>query len=183
MIALSCKSIVMGKQSSLGPIDPHIGEISAIGALEEIRQACDEIRVDPSRIPLWQARLANYPVAFEGECRRAIQWSIEMVGSWLTNGMFSEEHSRDPEGTNDRITRIWNEFGKPALTKTHRRHISMEKCKEKGLKIEAMDDNPKLQDAVLRLHEETIQTMSENRLGKIVENHNGKFHIERIAKQ
>lgn len=35
MIALSCKSIVMGKQSSLGPIDPQIKGVSAHGAIED----------------------------------------------------------------------------------------------------------------------------------------------------
>jgi ClpP class serine protease len=35
MIACSCRSIVLGKQSSLGPVDPQFGAISAAGVVEE----------------------------------------------------------------------------------------------------------------------------------------------------
>jgi ClpP class serine protease len=35
MIALSCKEIVMGKESNIGPIDPQFGGVSCIGVIEE----------------------------------------------------------------------------------------------------------------------------------------------------
>ena len=35
MIACACKSIVMGKQSSLGPVDPFLNGIPAHGVIEE----------------------------------------------------------------------------------------------------------------------------------------------------
>ena len=37
MIACACREIVMGKPSSLGPIDPHFGGIQAHGVLEEFQ--------------------------------------------------------------------------------------------------------------------------------------------------
>lgn len=37
MIACSCKSILMGKQSNLGPIDPQLGSIPAHGLRELIQ--------------------------------------------------------------------------------------------------------------------------------------------------
>jgi hypothetical protein len=39
MIACSCREIVMGKHSSLGPVDPAFNGIPAIGVLEEIKKA------------------------------------------------------------------------------------------------------------------------------------------------
>ena len=42
MIALSCKEIVMGKQSNIGPIDPQFGGISCAGVIEEFNNAVNE---------------------------------------------------------------------------------------------------------------------------------------------
>lgn len=39
MIACAAASIIMGKQSSLGPIDPQIQNVPAIGALAELDKA------------------------------------------------------------------------------------------------------------------------------------------------
>ena len=44
MIACSCKSILMGKQSNLGPIDPQLGPYPAHGIVEEFHRAYDEIK-------------------------------------------------------------------------------------------------------------------------------------------
>jgi len=46
MIACSCKEIIMGKQSSLGPIDPQFNGIPAHGVVEEFKRAYTEIKAD-----------------------------------------------------------------------------------------------------------------------------------------
>lgn len=38
MIACSCKSIVMGKHSNLGPVDPQFMGFPAIGVIEEVKK-------------------------------------------------------------------------------------------------------------------------------------------------
>lgn len=54
MIACACREIIMGKHSSLGPIDPQLfGNISAHGIIEEFKRAHDEIKTDLSKIPVW----------------------------------------------------------------------------------------------------------------------------------
>jgi len=42
MIACSCKSILLGKQSSLGPVNPHVRGIPAAAVLKEFQQALQE---------------------------------------------------------------------------------------------------------------------------------------------
>lgn len=42
MLACSCKSILMGKQSNLGPIDPHLRDIPTYGVLREFKRAYRE---------------------------------------------------------------------------------------------------------------------------------------------
>ncbi|ETR66819.1 MAG: periplasmic serine protease (ClpP class) [Candidatus Magnetoglobus multicellularis str. Araruama] len=44
MIACSCKSIVLGTHSNLGPVDPQFGGIPAQGVVEEFRRAIEEIK-------------------------------------------------------------------------------------------------------------------------------------------
>jgi ClpP class serine protease len=50
MIACSCNKIIMGKHSSLGPIDPQLLGLPAHGIIEEFERARREIRRDSSRI-------------------------------------------------------------------------------------------------------------------------------------
>ncbi len=53
MIACSCKEIVMGKQSNLGPIDPQFSGVPAYGVLAEFKKAVDEVKNNPASIPMW----------------------------------------------------------------------------------------------------------------------------------
>jgi ClpP class serine protease len=60
MIACSSSEIIMGKESSLGPIDPQIAGIPAHGVLEEFKRAHQEVSADSSKIPIWQPIIAKY---------------------------------------------------------------------------------------------------------------------------
>ncbi len=173
MIACASQEIVMGMHSSLGPIDPQLGRLPAHGIVEEFRRAYAEIKADPSRIPLWQPIIAKYHPTLIGECEKAIQWSEEMVRSWLMTGMFCGEADAAA-----RVDRIVKELGNHALTKSHARHLSAEKCRGVGLKVILLEDDPKLQDAVLSVHHACIHTLSSTGAFKIVENHLGVAFIQ-----
>jgi ATP-dependent protease ClpP protease subunit len=173
MISCSCKSILMGKHSSLGPIDPQIRGIPAHGILEEFQMAHKEISQDPSKIPVWQPIIAKYSPTLIGECQKAIDWSQEIVKEWLITGMLASEN--DNEVIADNIIR---ELGDHALTKSHARHISASKCSEMGLKVEMLENNSELQDAVLTVHHACIHTLSSTGAYKIIENHLGTAFIQ-----
>jgi membrane-bound ClpP family serine protease len=173
MIACACDSVVMGKQSSLGPIDPQLHGLPAHGIIEEFERAAKEISADRSRIALWQPIIAKYHPALIGECEKAIKWSQEMVREWLITGMFKG----DPKAK-QRASKIIRELGDHALTKSHARHISVRRAKEMGLKIIELESDQKLQDAVLSVHHATIHTLSATGAYKIVENHMGVASIQ-----
>ena len=178
MIACSCKEILMGKQSSLAPIapqfiTPQLGGAPAHGVVEEFNRAKKEISKDPSTIPIWQPIIAKYSPAFIGECEKAIAWSNEMTKEWLRGGMFQGDC--DSEET---IKHILQELGDHALTRSHARHISMERCKKMGLKVVELESDDELQDAVLSLHHACMLTFSETQALKIIENHNGASFIK-----
>jgi len=170
MIACACKSIVMGKQSSLGPVDPQIQGVPAHAILEEFEQAVEESRGDPSRIPFWQVILSKYSPALIGECQKAIAWSEQMVRKWLAEVMLQSETGK--------IDAVITELINHALTLSHARHLSAQKCRDIGLKIEMMEDNQELQDAVLAVHHATMLTFAQTPSVKIIENQNGKSYIK-----
>lgn len=175
MIACACKSILMGSQSSLGPIDPQFKGLPAHGVIEEFEQAYKECSNDPAKIPIWQPIIAKYNPTLIGECQKAISWSEEMVKEWLISGMLKRNQKRNAKADN-----IIKELGDHALTKSHARHLSASKCQEIGLKIEKMEDNQKLQDAVLSVHHMCIHTLSATPAIKIIENHEGKAFIQTV---
>lgn len=192
MIACSCKSILMGKQSNLGPIDPQRGSLPAHGIIEEFKRAHDEIKTtqinviknpnDPNsiaeantKIALWQPIVAKYTPALIGECEKIIEWSESMVKEWLSQNMFSD---LEPNNQSSTIDQIMKELSDHRVNKSHDRHISMQKCIALGLKIEKMEDDQKLQDLVLSIHHSCMHTLSGTPAIKIIENQNGIAFIQ-----
>lgn len=178
MIGLSCKEIVMGKHSSLGPIDPQFGGLPAHGIIEEFETAKKEIAADPSTMAVWQPILAKYPPAFVGECSKAITWANQMVQQWLETGMFAGQADASAMAT-----KVLSELSDHALTLSHSRHISMEKAKELGIKVLELESDQALQDAVLTVHHACIQTLSETPAFKIIENQIGIGFITSVNVQ
>jgi hypothetical protein len=176
MISCACKTIIMGKHSSLGPVDPQTGSTSANAIIEEFKRAYDECSKDKNKIVVWQPIIAKYNPTLIGECEKAIAWSEQMVKQWLKVGMFAGDPNAD-----DKVNKIWTELGSHALTLSHARHLSFDKCAEIGLKVEALEDDNDLQDRVLSIHHAMIHTLSGTDAFKIIENHLGKAFIQ-IAK-
>lgn len=173
MIACACKQIMMGRQSSLGPIDPQFQGIPAHGIVEEFKRAHQEIKADQSKMAVWQPIIAKYPPAFIGECEKAIQWSEVMVKEWLLSGMLNGQPDAKKIADN-----IVAELGDHALTKSHARHLSLERCKQMGLSVISMEDDQELQDVILSVHHSCIHTLSATPAYKIIENQNGIAFIQ-----
>lgn len=173
MIACACKEIIMGKQSSLGPVDPQLGGVPAHGVKEEFYRAMKEVKKDPATIPIWQPIVAKYNPTLIGECEKAIAWSNEMTTEWLRTGMYKGDW-----GADDTVAKILAELTDHALTKSHERHLSVGRCREIGLKVVALEDNQKLQDAVLSLHHACLLTFTDTPAFKIIENQRGIAFIK-----
>lgn len=173
MVALACKEILMGKHSSLGPVDPQIAGVPAHGIIEEFRRAVQEAKTNPTSIPLWQPIIAKYSPTLIGESEKAIDWSNQMVEEWLLSGMFAGE-----KDAQDKVKRIIETLGDHALTKSHARHISLKAARDAGIKVVALEDNDDLQEAVLTVHHACIQTLSGTGATKIIENHKGVAHMQ-----
>ncbi len=170
MIALSCKSILMGKQSNLGPIDPQINGIPCQGVIAEFERAKLDIRSNPASAPLWQVIISKYHPTFLGTCEHAIKWSDSLAETWLTDNMCN--------GDIVKSKKILKEFSDHNANRSHSRHISKQKCKEIGLTIEDMENDQTLQDAILRVHHCFMHAFAQTTAIKIVENQNGVAYVE-----
>lgn len=173
MIACACREIVMGKHSSLGPIDPQLGRLPAHGIIEEFRRAFDEIKADNAKVAVWQPIIAKYHPTLIGECEKAAKWTNDMARDWLESGMFLGE----PQA-GERAEKAVLELGEHALTLSHARHLSAEKCKEIGLKVSFLEEDSKLQEALLSVHHTCIHTLASTSAFKIIENHKGVAFIQ-----
>jgi len=172
MIACAANVIVMGKQSSLGPIDPQFNGVAAHGILEEFEQAHEEIKKDNSRIAVWQPIIAKYHPTLIGECQKAVKWSKEIARNSLQSRML-----KGP-GMGRTVGKIIKELTSHSITLSHSRHLSAQKCIDLGLVIELLEGNQKFQDAVLSVHHAFMHTLSATPAFKIIENHMGVAYIQ-----
>lgn len=178
MLSLSCKSIVLGKQSSLGPIDPQIQGIPADVVVTEFARAYDEIKLDITRAHVWGPVLNRYTPSFLTQCEYAVDWSKRFVKDALVGNMFSVY-----ENAADRAEEVVTSLSSAAVNKAHNKHIHIDKIKELGITVEALESDQELQDAVLSVHHAFSHTMASSTALKIVENHVGKAAVRHLQQQ
>ncbi len=171
MIACSTQTIIMGKQSNIGPIDPQFNGIPAHGVLSEFNQAIKQTTDDPRSLPLWREIISKYHPTFLGECQHAVDLSGELLKNWLTSCMFLG----DPEALS-KAEKIEKALNNHSDTKIHARHIHIDEAKEFGLNITQIetDLDSSDQDLILTIHHAFMHTLANSGVVKIVENHTGQ---------
>lgn len=172
LLACMAHTIVMGRQSNLGPIDPQFGHYSAHGIIEEFKRAYREIKKDPAYYHVWKHILQQYPPTFLQKCEQAIKWSREIAQESLEKNMFSNDSQKTQKAK--RIARYLSNYREH---KAHDRHIHIEQCIREGLNIEKLEDHQKLQDAVLTVHHCYMYYFDNFKALKIIENHKGKAWV------
>lgn len=166
MIACSCKEILMGKHSSLGPVDPQIYGIPARTVIEEFELAKKEIEENPKSTPFWTILLDKYPSNFLFECKNTLDWSKDILEKSLKYSMFKGDNQ-------ELVDKIIFELVSGEATKNHSRNLSPEKCKEIGLKIKYIEYDEELQDLILSIHHACILYFNSTKSCKIYINHRG----------
>lgn len=173
MIACSSKEIIMGKESSLGPIDPQYCNAPAQGVLKEFERAINETISSPNKSLIWKEIIQQYRPTFVGECDNVVKMSHELVEGWLSDCMFKRSKSRD-----ESVKKILGELASHDASKVHDRHYDFVKCKELGLKVTPLEKNQDLQDKVLSLYH--CYLLSIYRLPntiKFIESQNGQTFV------
>ncbi len=180
MLACSSNQLVMGKQSSLGPIDPQLLLPTQFGIkmtpaqviLDEFTAAQKISKNEPEKMGAWLPLLSQYSPGLIQQCSNAIQLSEDLVGRWLKTYMFGNEP--DAESRGHSIAKTLSSHG---VFKSHSRHIVRSTGKDLGLKIIDLEDDQRLQDLVLSVFHATNITFQQTKIVKIIENHNGNAYV------
>jgi len=165
ILALSCNEVVMGNQSSLGPINPHAKGISCKAIVDEFSRAKREIKKNPESIEVWRTLLSKYKPGFIEDCRGALSMSDDILKYWLTKNMCKD----------DPVTKkkILNYFSDHKSFKTHHKHISKSSCKNIGVRILDMENDSQMYDIIMSIHYCYVLTFIRTHSLKIIENHRG----------
>lgn len=177
MIACACNSIIMGKHSAIGPIDPQVTFPTETGLfrapaqaiLDEFEQAKLEIQTSPASIPLWLAKIQRYPHGFLNVCKTTVDLSKQKVEAWLSAYMFA-----GVEGGATKAASIADWLGNFNNHKTHGRPITASVAIEKELVVTLLENDQRLQDLVLSVHHATQVSFQRTQCVKLVESHLGK---------
>lgn len=170
MISCASKKIWMGKHSSLGPVDPQIGGLPAYNIISEFDEAYKDLQANPASAQYWSILLSKYPATYVKFAEDAVKLSGELIESWLDSVMFAGEANRS-----EKIDKIVHSLNEHSNTKAHARHLSFEHAKEIGLKVESLESNQELQNAVLSLHHATIITLQGSNVSKLIESETSAY--------
>lgn len=129
------------------------------GVLEEFDTALNDIKKNPASAALWSNIITKYHPTFLGDCKKAIDWSEEIVKKWLMENMFLESDNPDVDAS-----RVVAHLSSHNNTYSHARHIHIEDLKKIGVNViplEGLDDKrigecKDLQDCVLTIHHSYI---------------------------
>ncbi|MCH5305626.1 MAG: hypothetical protein J1E79_04020 [Rikenella sp.] len=167
MIAVSCKSIMMGKQSCLGPFDPQFNGVPCQSAIREFDNAVEDVKKRPESLGLWQAIISRLNPTFLTLCDQASKLSEEVTEKILSANQFADAVKQ----------KIKETFTDNSVSKIHNRHIDREQCKSVGLNIEDLEEDQDMQDLILGIHH-CCMILSENcTVVKIVENNIGGGYL------
>lgn len=189
MIALGCDEIVLGQHSELGPVDPQIlipvpgGQrlAPAHAIIRDFDRARREIAEDVKSLPVWTPILHAYAGGLLEFCYQQIALSQDVVAGWLERYMLKHEDSG--VAVEDRATRardIAEYFGSAESYdrfRAHGRPVRLEELQQlDGLRVRALEDDQKLQDAVSSIYHALDITFQATAV-KIVENHQGNRYV------
>lgn len=176
LIATACKEIWMGRQSSIGPVDPQFGPLAAIGLLDEFEMIYKEIKQDPAKISIWKPILEKLGPTDIIRCKRAVEWSQEILETNLKRGMLKNSDSQEQK---TKIKEISDLLGQQKNSKAHARHINADRAASCGLTIKLLEDDNTLQDKVLSFHHLMCITFDSLKAAKIIANDSGAVYYLR----
>ena len=171
MIACSAKTVWMGSESSLGPVDSQYKNfISVFNIKKEFETAKEELKNDPNSFGYWQIILSKYPEAMYYICQDAIERCSLITKKWLEQYMFADDENAKTKA--EKIVKIIN-----ANNKSHGKHFNVNDCSNMGFKIKRLEDDKQIQDLVLSIYHACNITGSQTCVTKIIENQNGAAYI------
>ena len=178
VIACSCKSILIGKHSNLGPTDPQVAGLSAFAIRKDFGKMYQDIINNPEAAKIWMPIISQLKPAFLTQCDWAMDHVNVFVKKCLKENMFAEDPDKE-----EISKKIVSNLADAETNRGHGRHFHYQDLRDMGLKIEMLEDDSKLQDLVLTAHHCYAYTLSNYGAVKIIENSLGKALIKSMQPQ
>lgn len=182
MLSCGANEIVMGKHSSLGPIDPQMimpmpnGVVQMAPAqaiIDQFEKAVEDCK-DAKKLGAWIPILPQYGPALLMQCQNALKLAEELASEWLRNWMFANS----PDGAK-KASDVAKALADHTQFKSHGRPIHRDAAEKLGLKILPLEADQTVQDLVLSVHHATMHVFSIGPVvAKIVENHMGRAFVK-----
>lgn len=181
MLACAADEIVMGKQSSLGPIDPQLvlpnrhglAQVLPVQAIIDNFETAKKTSVtSPQQMGAFLPILEQYTPGLIEQCYEAQKLSTELASKWLKQYMFKNDDNADEKADD-----IADRLASHSTFKSHAGHINMDEATKLGLKVVPLEADQQLQDLVLSAFHATTIVFQHGVL-KIIENHLGKAFIK-----
>lgn len=187
MWACAADTIVMGPQSSLGPVDPQmrvvvgegaLGMVPAQAILDQFEMARTEAS-KPGGLSAWVPMLRQYGPALLVQCQDALDLSEELVKIWLREYMLAgtKYAARDAR-------RIAGTLSDHSWSLSHGRHIDRDTASHLGgghvgLKVDNLEKDPHLESETMGVFNATMHVFAAlPHVAKIVENHKGRAFVK-----
>jgi hypothetical protein len=180
MLALGADEILMGAHSQLGPIDPQMTiqtnegprSASAEAIKEQFEMAVKECE-DPNKVPAWLPILRSYAPGLLATCDAAAARAKEIVQGSLREYMFAGETEAAKKA---KSTADW--FGNAKHFLSHGRPVRRDEAREHGIKVQDLEDDGDLQDAVLSVHHAAMISMANVPILKVIENNRDRRFLQ-----
>ncbi len=180
MLTCAGNSVVLGKHSFLGPIDPQFILQTPLGSrmvpaqaiLDQFDLAKQECKTSENLGP-WLPILSQYGPGLLIECKNAIALSRKLVAEWLAQYMFKGQ-----KRASHKASFLARSLARHREHKSHGRHLSRDDCKNLGLIVEDLEQDQTLQDLALSVFHASTITFNMTPAAKIIENHNGRAFVK-----
>ena len=182
MMACASREILIGRQSSLGPVDPQLNGIPAAGVLAEFEKALEEYKDDPDSLQIWKFIISQYTPSYLGQCKNAVDRAKDFVRRELEHNMLSAiKNAKTRKKKANTIVDALTDF---SGNKGHDRHIHYDELQTMGLEVKLIEDiSQTYQDLVLSVHHCYMHALMNTLSFKIIENHVGVAFVKNQAVQ
>lgn len=189
LIACAADRVLMGKHSSLGPIDPQVVIDTPLGrrmvpaeAIVDQFELAKKECSDTTKLAAWLPMLGQYGPDLLVQCGNASKLSRSLAQGWLEKYMLKTiKNSRSRKRKAKQIA-AWLAAHRRFMT--HSRHLSRDTLEAKGMAIDYLEADQIAQDLFLSVFHATTHTFSGTGAVKIIENHMGRAFVkqqQRIA--
>jgi len=179
MISLSCDLIIMGRHSQLGPIDPQMpfmgGYVSARAIVDQFDQAKSEIVTNTDLSHAWYPILQSMGPSLVKEADNALKYGERLVAERLEQHMFNGDPENRKKATD---TAAW--FNNASVHKDHGRRIGRDEARAQNVKIEDLETDQELQEAVLTAYHLVTIMFEQTPAGKLLSNNLGRSWIKNV---